>query len=552
MALVTLAIGGIALYETETRLVATTGDTLALAAADIADKLDLLLFERYADMQILAQAPVFQGHDQDAINRYLTSFKRIYSVYQWFVLTDRNGRTLTATDVQAFGQDNSGQNWFVQVRDRGGVHMQDEQASDETAKAVAVSLAAPVLGPHGEFLGVVRTGVSLPALEDIFMRTVRDLHAQQGYGSTIEYQFLTRDGEVIVDSLLKQEGRLNLKYLGLPSALLTASAQPGYVEETHPRRHVPVVTGYAQTEGHERFSGLHWGILVRMDRADILAPIRVVLWKMGLAGTAVVVPSLGFLLWTTGRLRREWLQAQEECARATAAEATLRESEERFRAVAQQVISAQEEERRRIARELHDETGQSLTALLVGLRLVENARSMQEAQSQAKALRRIAASTLDEVWRLAWGLRPSVLDDLGLVATLERYANDYSTTHGIRVDVQTSGLPSDRLPLQVETTLYRIMQEALTNTAKHAKARTVGITVEYHAPYVQMVVKDDGCGFDVGTTLPSSGTSKRLGLHGMQERAALLNGSIVIESKPGIGTTIHVRIPIVEGTHGEN
>ena len=220
--------------------------------------------------------------------------------------------------------------------------------------------------------------------------------------------------------------------------------------------------------------------------------------------------------------------------------------------MAQQVISAQEEERRRIARELHDETGQSLTALLVGLRLVENARSMQEAQSQAKALRRIAASTLDEVWRLAWGLRPSVLDDLGLVATLERYANDYSTTHGIRVDVQTSGLPSDRLPLQVETTLYRIMQEALTNTAKHAKARTVGITVEYHAPYVQMVVKDDGCGFDVGTTLPSSGTSKRLGLHGMQERAALLNGSIVIESKPGIGTTIHVRIPIVEGTHGEN
>src|SRR5438552_3771189 len=166
MALVTRAIGGIALYETETRLVATTGDTLALAAADIADKLDLLLFERYADMQILAQAPVFQGHDQDAINRYLTSFKRIYSVYQWFVLTDRNGRTLTATDVQAFGQDNSGQNWFVQVRDRGGVHMQDEQASDETAKAVAVSLAAPVLGPHGEFPGVVRTGVSLPALED--------------------------------------------------------------------------------------------------------------------------------------------------------------------------------------------------------------------------------------------------------------------------------------------------------------------------------------------------------------------------------------------------
>src|SRR5207237_2085837 len=163
--------------------------------------------------------------------------------------------------------------------------------------------------PHGEFLGVVRTGVSLPALEDIFMRTVRDLHAQQGYGSTIEYQFLTRDGEVIVDSLLKQEGRLNLKYLGLPSALLTASAQPGYVEETHPRRHVPVVTGYAQTEGYERFSGLPWGIVVRMDRAAILPRVRGVRWLRVLAVVVVVVPALGFLLWTTGRLRREWLQA---------------------------------------------------------------------------------------------------------------------------------------------------------------------------------------------------------------------------------------------------
>jgi hypothetical protein len=134
---------------------------------------------------------------------------------------------------------------------------------------------------------------------------------------------MNRNGDLIADSILREEGKVNLKTMGLPSALFTASAQPGYVEEMHLRRHVPVVTGYAQTEQRGNFLGLHWGVLVRMDRKDVLAPIKAVVWKVGVAGALVFVPLIGFLFWATDRLRKEWAVAQEETAHAIAAERKL-------------------------------------------------------------------------------------------------------------------------------------------------------------------------------------------------------------------------------------
>jgi PAS domain S-box-containing protein len=218
----------------------------------------------------------------------------------------------------------------------------------------------------------------------------------------------------------------------------------------------------------------------------------------------------------------------------------------------EQVISAQEEERGRIARELHDETGQSLTALLVGLKTVGEARTLEEAKGWAESLRSVASMALHEVGRLAWGLRPSVLDDLGLLATLERYAAEYADSYAISVDLKTKGFGGTRLPFYIETTLYRIMQEALTNIAKHAAARSVCIIVEQEDQAVQMIVEDDGRGFDVDATLRTPGTTKGLGLHGMQERATLLNGSLTIQSSVRGGTTILVWMPLPKEAHGED
>ena len=233
-------------------------------------------------------------------------------------------------------------------------------------------------------------------------------------------------------------------------------------------------------------------------------------------------------------------------------EEALRESEARYRSLAHSVITAQEEERRRIARELHDETGQWLTAMLVGLRTLEDAPANLDVKSHARELRRLAAFTLGEVGRLARGLHPSVLDDLGLVAALERYANEFDAAHGIKVSVHARTVASARLPLAVETSLYRMAQEALTNAAKHAAPSAIEIQIECEGPVVTMTVKDDGCGFDVAETLRKSARTTHLGLNGMRERTTLLNGLLTIESHPKHGTTICARIPLTEADYGQN
>jgi signal transduction histidine kinase len=261
------------------------------------------------------------------------------------------------------------------------------------------------------------------------------------------------------------------------------------------------------------------------------------------------------------RVRRrtaELLQANDslrkEVDERRRAEEALRRSEDRSRALMaarqqllQKLMSAQEDERRRIARDLHDEIGQALTSLLIGLRTVADAATLEAARGRVEDLRRIAVGTLEEVRRLARGLRPSVLDDLGLAAALERYAADYSQAHSIAVKVEADP-DGRRLPGEVETALYRIAQEALTNTAKHATAGHVHLVVERQPAAVRLVVSDDGRGF----RCPEPDAGGHLGLSGMRERAALLNGSVVVESDPDQGTRVSVTIPCPEENHGNH
>jgi signal transduction histidine kinase len=220
-----------------------------------------------------------------------------------------------------------------------------------------------------------------------------------------------------------------------------------------------------------------------------------------------------------------------------------------------QAMSAREEEQRRIARDLHDGIGQSLTSLLLGLRVAAEAPKFEEARARLGALRGITASLLDDVRTLARGLRPSVLDDLGIAAALERYAADYTHAHGIAVDVVAPNLALARLPAEVETALYRIAQEALTNVLKHAAAKAVSLVARRElggSSGVHLTVEDDGRGFDSDALLQAPGAGNGLGLVDIRERAALLNGSVTLESRPGSGTTVHVYIPLKEENHGED
>lgn len=193
-----------------------------------------------------------------------------------------------------------------------------------------------------------------------------------------------------------------------------------------------------------------------------------------------------------------------------------------------------------IARELHDSTSQSLTSILVGLRALGAVDDGPTEHEHVADLRALAAQTLDDLHDLALQLRPSVLDDLGLSAALERSASNFARRHQVHVDLAIRGLDETRLPPETETALYRIVQEALTNVARHAAAETVSVLVEHRDGRVRAIIEDDGRGFD-----PSSvGRDGRLGLYGIRERVELLDGTLTVESSPGQGTSLFVDVPV--------
>lgn len=217
-----------------------------------------------------------------------------------------------------------------------------------------------------------------------------------------------------------------------------------------------------------------------------------------------------------------------------------RERESLRRQLLEKVISTQEDERRRIARELHDSTSQNLTSLIVGLRMMETQCAQCVSPTKASELREVASHTLDEVHDLSIRLRPRVLDDLGLAAALERLAHEWQTRYKTPADVIIQ--LNERLPGEIETALYRIVQEALTNIARHAKAHSISILVEKHGDTVRAIVEDDGIGFDINTKQGE----QHLGLLGMRERAELLGGTLTTESTPEQGTSIFIEIPLAQ------
>jgi signal transduction histidine kinase len=223
---------------------------------------------------------------------------------------------------------------------------------------------------------------------------------------------------------------------------------------------------------------------------------------------------------------------------ATRAAVAVDLSERIARDALRRVVEAQELERRRLSRELHDETGQALTSILLGLRSLEESLETEAARAAAAGLRELVVATLQDVRRLAVELRPSALDDFGLVAALEHLTTSFQEQTGIQVDFGAA-LGQERLPGEVETALYRIVQESLTNVVKHARAQRVSIALTRMQHSVKAVVEDDGQGFD-----PENTRDGGFGVVGMRERLSLLGGRLRVESRPGAGTTIAADVPL--------
>lgn len=248
---------------------------------------------------------------------------------------------------------------------------------------------------------------------------------------------------------------------------------------------------------------------------------------------------------------RERTAELSEANRALQAEMAQRlRAEEAHREVLRRLVAAEETERGRVSRELHDRLGQDLTALKLGLQIVrKRAACVPPLRKSVSKLETLADSLMRDLHRLAWELRPAALDDFGLELALRRYANEWAVLSGLAVDFDSQGATAQRLGREVETTLYRVAREALTNVFRHAKAKRVSILLQRLADHVSLIVEDDGRGFDAAAMLRAPASQGKLGLLGMQERAMLAGGSAQIESSPGAGTTVLVRMPLAFETN---
>ena len=227
---------------------------------------------------------------------------------------------------------------------------------------------------------------------------------------------------------------------------------------------------------------------------------------------------------------------------------TVGSVEEERNELLRQLAVAEEEERLRLSRELHDQMGQLVTALLLGLRGLQIGSTSAEHAERIAELEMLADRIAREVQQLALDLRPPALDTLVLPAALENLLHEWSRRSGIEADLQSIGITGERFPAEVETMLYRVAQEGLNNVLKHARASHVSLVLERRSGNLSVILEDDGDGFDPETVLVAPDKARRLGLRGeMRGRVARLGGSLEIESSPGVGTCLFIRAPVRAG-----
>jgi signal transduction histidine kinase len=291
------------------------------------------------------------------------------------------------------------------------------------------------------------------------------------------------------------------------------------------------------------------GAAARITHGDLGTPIHVVeggeIGRLGETLEAMRVRLKVSLEEIEQRDRELEHRVEERTREVQALLEELRRKEEVRAQLLEKVISAQEEERKRIARELHDETGQALTGIVMALEAAQNAleRDPGTVGQRLDGAKSLASQSIDAIRHLVVDLRPAVLDDLGLVPAVRTFAENRLRERGIRLEMDVSGLRG-RLAPPVETCLFRVVQEAVTNIIRHSEAKSAHIELRRANGVVSLLVADDGRGFDFGQVMQSPDPSRALGLAGMQERVSVLGGRLEVDSAPGRGTRVQATIRI--------
>lgn len=441
--------------------------------------------------------------------------------------------------------------------------------TDPVTQQTAVWLSVPIF--EGRNLAYVASMNVFPALTSL----LDQLNLPQGW----------------IAALLDQAGHTlgrhpdPQRYVGLPGTpdflRLRQQADEGWLPFVS-REGIPVQLAF------DRIKPVNWTISLAIPRTTLYAPLHRSMRALIMAGAAALLVALSLSVLisrriskpiaglveyaaTVGRgelvrlqptglsetdaVARSLHDAGEELRRGAA---ELRDSEQRYRTLAadlaranqerqrllQRTVDAQEGERQRIARELHDSLAQYLTAIRLGLNEIDKSSGPDAAAApKLLALKQLTTEVGHEISRMARELRPTVLDDLGLQSAIAQYLDEWQERSDIGFDLQVH-LDGQRLPRPTETTLYRVAQEAIINVVKHAEASHAGIILEANDDQVRMIVEDNGRGFSLQEGGPPGEGVQRFGLIGMRERLALVSGTLEIETAPGAGTTLFITVPI--------
>ena len=313
-----LGVGLYILTSLRAVLVEERGADLGRTAVRVANTLDRVLFERFSDIRVFASDRIlFEGKPEEKTQRLL-QYKKLYWYYSWIGVTDATGRIVAATklfarpdaggmtETEGVAEDGLGfkqPDWFTMVRQTGQVHLEEARLSPESEGMMAVGFSAPIYGPQGDFRGVVTTRVPLENLRAILEQEGKLQHGEESY----DWLLLDRQGAVIIEKSQTTGMTSSLPKLELLSARRAAEdrEKPGFVEELHQRRQIPVVTGFARTRGYSNFPGFDWTVLVLLDREHVYAPINRLIWTVVGVGLLLITPLAGFGVWASWRLVRD-------------------------------------------------------------------------------------------------------------------------------------------------------------------------------------------------------------------------------------------------------
>lgn len=562
-----------------------------VVAQIVAQHYDELLTQAFYELN---KATTFAAFDPAApdlsneIHMLAHAYGRLGSFSSGVLFLNPQGRVVLAepSGVEIIGADYSGFPFIAQVIQTGERNVSRPFRDPHTMNP-AVAVTIPIRNPDGHLISMLSGWIDLTG-----PRMLTGVQQAMKLGETGHAELVDDLGTVIASTDGEADALTPGDHLQFYRRML-ASGQSGVEdvpEESGPHKGDMHVMAFAPLQV------THWGIAIGATEAETFAPVRelqrdififgalsfiaiflATLWGarmlvrpvkaltdaaegMAQGNLAVPIPVLGG--GEIGTLAQSFeamrVRVQQSHAEITAwskeleirvkertkeletLNAELQQQEAQRRQLLERVINAQEEERKRIARELHDETGQALTALLMSLEAVETnlpeiAAPLRQPLTRSKTL---TENALRELRVIIHDLRPSILDDLGLVPAVRRFAEDRLEPLDLSVSLETRAWPKERLPSAIETVLFRVMQEAINNVARHASACRVRIVLESDARELVARVQDDGQGFNIHTR------RDRWGLVGMQERVNLVGGCVEVKSEPKMGTQVEIRIPL--------